>query len=237
MAELHDAIAVTLAVGQTYVEMAAAWQRALVQAGNAALAVTDRPEAFAGTGVETVTYAPEAAHIWHSKRRAIKAGLERARTVYFIDADHVLRNLQDYIPKLRRLAPGAGAYSGIPLLGKLHFPTLPEANTLLARAAAHMGVADWRALRWWGDWLYTVSRDEAGAWKGFVPAWDRFVAFAADQAPMHPLILGDGVAMAFAAVACGWTPRFETPALLEVVHALRHTGVGAWHRPEAAASA
>jgi hypothetical protein len=235
MPELHDAILVTLAVGPAYAAMAAVWMQKFTAAGNAALAVTDKPEAFAGTGVETVAYTREAAHIWHAKRYALRAGLERASTVYFMDSDHRPRGGIP-TPKLDRLPPGAGAWSGGLPLAKIRFHRIGALEqgacaAWLDRAAAHMNLGDWRSMRWWGDWLYTVSRDEVERWHEFCPTWDRFADFAGANSSPHPLVSGDGVAMAFAAAACSWTPRSQIMGLLPLRRAFVHLGTGGWRGP------
>jgi hypothetical protein len=240
-----DAITVTLATGR-YADLAASLLRSLALAGNATLAVTDRPEVF-DAGVETVPYVPDEAHIWHSKRHAVRVGLDRAWTTYFIDADHELREgMQDRVPKLARLVPGVGSCcGGVPPLGRFAFPILrrrplfaPETACVLDHATAHLSIGNWRGFRWSGDWLYSVTRDEAGAWQGLCPLWDRFAAFTVHEPSPHPLVLGDGIALTFAAAACG-LPVMVQPALASIAHAFRHLNAGAWRengRPPVLAS-
>jgi hypothetical protein len=229
-----DAIVVTLAAGRKYSEPAAAFLETLARAGNATLVVTDTPEVFP-TGVETVPWQPEAAHIWHSKRHAVRAGLERAHTVYFMDSDHCLRP-GARVSKLPALAPGAHARFWRSRLQRLQFPGIgalvdPPIAPWLDCAAVHLGVVDWRSsLWWWGDFLWALVRDEAGCWERFCPTWDRLVAWTEQNTPPHPLILGDGVAMAFAAHACGWSDTIHRSTFEGLTTAFVHQGSGAWRR-------
>ena len=228
---MRDSIIVTLAVGPCYAKLAAATLRALAAAGNTTLAVTDTPRAFDSSGAEIVAYQPEVAHVWHAKRQALRAGLERVRTVYCLDADHRLRE-NCRAPTLPRLAlDGAATCSSMFPLGVMNFHwttgVVGNAKALLDEAAKFMRVSDWRALPWWGDCLYAVTRDETPAWEQFLFAWDRFAAFTVGKEPSHPLILGDGVAMAFAAHACGWAPRHEA-ALTPLARSFEHLAVGDW---------
>lgn len=236
MPEPRDAIVVTLAVGAAYAKQAATWLGPLVCAGNTALAVTDQPAVIAAVGAEPLPYAPDGTHIIHAKRHAVRAGLERARTVYFIDADHEPYTQQP-ASKLAQLPPGAGAYCVPMLLAKVGITPAKNsrARAILDRMAFHMGVADWPGLYWWGDWLYTVSRDEVGIWPRFCDAWDRFAVLAADERGAHSLILGDAMAMAFAARICGWMPHDEIEALAPVPRAFRHLNFGGWCQTLAAA--
>lgn len=222
---------VTLAVGARYAEQAATWLGPMVQAGDAALAVTDQPEIIAATGAEPVPYAPDGTHIIHAKRHAVRAGLERAWTAYYLDADHVPTG--QAAPKLARLPPGAGAYCTPRPLPKKGFvpPDPSEPRAILDRMAFRMDVGDWQTLYWWGDWLYTVSRDDAGVWKCFCAAWDRFATLAAEEPRAYGLLLGDAVAMAFAAAVCGWMPHSEAEVLAPVPRAFRHLNFGGWAAP------
>jgi hypothetical protein len=235
MPELLDAITVTLAVGVAYAEQAATWLGPFVRAGNTALAVTDQPAIITAAGAEPLPYTPDGTHIVHAKRHAVRAGLERAETVYYLDADQVPYTRQP-MPRLLRLPPGAGSYEAVrslPMMGFVPAQTSATRATL-DRMAAHMDVADWQTLRWWGDWLFTVSRDEANAWKQFCSAWDRFATFAANEHGAYSLLLGDGMAMAFAARVCGWIPHCETEALAPIPRLLQHLFFGGWEISNAA---
>jgi len=235
MPERLDAIAVTLAVGVAYAEQAATWLGPLVQAGNVALVVTDQPAIIAAVGAEPLPYTLDGTHIIHAKRHAVRAGLERAETVYYLDADQVPYTEQ-LMPRLLRLPPGAGSYEAVRSLPMMGFVPAKSSETraILDRMAAHMGITDWQTLRWWGDWLFTVSRDEAGAWEQFCSAWDRFATFAVNERKAYSLLLGDGMAMAFAARACDWLPHCETEALAPVPRVLRHLFFGGWEISNAA---
>jgi hypothetical protein len=230
---MRESAVVTLAVGETYAKWACDLLQALAAAGNAVLVVTDQPQVFQGTSIEAVSYVPETAHVWHAKRQALAAGLERAHTVYFVDADHRARGVP--MGALPRLPVGAAhtRLNRFPL-GAIRFNWLTDGGNppipALDEAAEHMGVADWRSLLWWGDTLFAVSRDEGDAWCAFLAAWDRFAAFAVGKATPHPLVLGDGVAMAFAAHLCGWAPH-EASAVTELAESLAHLAHGSWRKP------
>jgi hypothetical protein len=232
---LYNAILTTLAVGEKYAIWAAAFLREFVRAGNAALVVTDQPEAFLGIDLTIIPYAPEAGSIWHAKRYAIRAGLERAWTAYFLDADHQIRvGWEDRLPLLRRLPVGANAFFHLRPLLEIEF-NYADGLTIMAQAqqldlvAAHLGVGDWRSALWWGDWLFAVTRDEEDiAWRKFIETWDRFAQWSANKNGCPELAFGDGIAMAFSALACGWRPTTQTPAFAPIVLACHHTMSGDW---------
>jgi len=228
---MREAIVVTLATGRHAVPAVALLDH-FVAAGNAALVVTDQPELFAGTTIETVPHVPDAkmVKVTHGKRHALRAGLERAWTAYFIDADHILRPGQR-APKLERLPAGVGSPFDrqVPALCNMRFPvsgkrplSAPETAEVLDRAAAHLGVADWRALRWCGDWLYAVTRDEGDAWRAFPDAWDRLVELLAVMPVPNPMVLSDGVSLRLVAEACHWRVTPQVDAMTPIVRAFRH---------------
>jgi hypothetical protein len=229
MPEPRDAIVVTLAVGAAYAEQAATWLAPLVRAGNTAMAVTDQPAVIAAAGAEPLAYTPDGTHIVHAKRHAVRAGLERAKTVYYLDADQVPQ-AGEAMPRLPGLPPGLGSYEAVRLLAAMGFvpAKFSETRAILDRMAACLGIADWQTLHWWGDWLYTVSRDEGGIWEAFCAAWDRFAVLAVDERKAYSLLLGDGMAMAFAARICGWMPHSETETLAVIPRVLRHLYFGGW---------
>jgi hypothetical protein len=226
---MRESAVVTLAVGEAYAKWARDLLQALAIAGNAVLAVTDQPQVFTGTAIEVAPYVPEAAHVWHAKRQALTAGLERAHTVYFIDADHRAGDASGVLPRL----PAGAAHTHLNRfpLGSIRFNWLTDGGNppipVLDEAAEHMGVPDWRPLPWWGDTLFAVSRDEGDAWRTFLAAWDRFATFTVGKTTPHPLVLGDGAAMAFAAHLCGWAP-YEAPAVTKLAGSLAHLAHGAW---------
>lgn len=219
----------TLAVGQCYAKMALSLLRDLSMAGNATLVVTDVPLVFVGSDIEVVPFQAEAAHVWHSKRRAIREGLKRAKTAYFIDADHKTCNWMK-APQLACLPDGTTSWLGGQLLGDIKFgwPRDFQAEKTLDLLSARMDVANWRILPWLGDYLYAVTRDEAGKWIQFLESWDRFVQQIADIPSLHPLILGDGVALTFAAHLSGLQVNRDPAALAPLARVLVHLGLGDW---------
>lgn len=243
-----DAIVTTAAFGPKYVALAVDLMRSFALAGNATLVVTDDPTPFDSPTIAIPCVLDEAPgwttslKCWHAKRHAIRAGIARARTVYFVDADNVLHEgWQDRVPKLTALPLGAHAWHQTSLgginfrvLGRL-MEAMPAA--LIDRIQARLGAPGWRETWWWGDYLFAVTPGETGF--AFVDAWDRFVEVArgeftmVDQ-PALQLAIGDGVAMAFAAHACGFTPERRVPEFAPIVRAFQHQGLGAWKRGELA---
>jgi hypothetical protein len=219
---IDNAIVVSLAVGAKYAAPATGFLQVLASAGNRALVVTDCPASFAGAGVETLAYEPDGASVLHAKRHAVRAGLERAETVYYVDADHCLSDGAP-VPRLGRLPAGIEAVGAIPL-GRIQFNQLGAETQPELKKWLDPLVADWRSLLWWSDWLFVISRD-AGAEAAFLAAWDRFAVWSAGK-PAHPLVLGDGVAMALAAHACGWKPVARMLPLL--TQAFQHLGYAGW---------
>jgi hypothetical protein len=228
-----DAIVVTLAVGPRYVELAGPMLAHHAQAGNAALVVTDEPAAFSALqGVEALPWQPEAAHVWHSKRHAVRVGLERALTVYYMDADYAP---QAPAPQLTALPPGLHSrFWRLPLVqiqlagaGPL---AAPPAADWLDRAAAALGVEAWhRCLWWWGDSLWAISRDEEGRWTRFCDGWDRFAAWSS-TVPAPDILRGDGVAMSFAAHLAGWGSRIHRADFRPILAAFQHLELGEWRK-------
>lgn len=192
---------------------------------------------FASSGVEVLPYQVESGSVWHAKRHAIAAGLHRAWTAYFVDGDHFFLENQP-VPKLQRLAVGASAFARIQGFDQLAFKSTGQLEQIeqaacLKAVAEHLGVANLRDLTWWGDWLFAVTRDTAddsGAWVNFLPTWDRFARWSATRPNSPKMILGDGVAMACAAHACGWTPEIRNEAFAPIVRAFRHMACGEWRQ-------
>lgn len=238
---LTDVIIVTLAVGEQYAVAAHALLRHFVNGGNRALVVTDAPEVFHDLNVECIPHTAEAPYIWHSKRHAVAEGLKRAWTVYFIDADHIW-NENEVVPKLERLPPGASAsYGFTPQLMHLAFAKVGHmceaANQRnLDALGAETGVVDWQSSRWWGDFLFAVTRDTedgSGTWSRLIPTWDCFAALTSTLP--FSICFGDGVALAFAAHACGWKPVWRKPEFEPILRAFRHVGfsVATWRELQA----
>lgn len=235
-----NTIVVTLAVGSKYVELAAKLIHALDRMGNATLVVTDDPRPFPSRTI-AVPYVPDGSHIWHAKRHAVRAGLEHARTAYFVDADYEpIESFNEPFSPLMVLPPGATSlYPGQPL-GKIRFRnmgSLIDVQILscpgtLDCLQAELQTPPWREILWWGDELYAVSRDEGGAWRRFLGAWDRFARHQPSDVrdARRMFVAGDGVAMAFAAAAAGWTPRDNLDAFVSIKRAFRHARVGAHYK-------
>ncbi len=231
-----DAIVVTLATGPKYVDLGVRLLRALDDTGNATLVVTDDPAPFPERTIK-IPYTPDGAHIWHAKRHAVRAGLERAQTVYFVDADYQPREDVTMV-KLAALPGGLTSFWEDSPLGKIRFRNIGslvdvqilERGHILDLVQAELGAPPWRDLPWWGDNLYAISRDDAGAWMKFLDAWDRFARFrpaglgAADTRRMF--VTGDGIAMAFAAGVAGLKPVANPSALAPIKHAFSHANVG-----------
>jgi len=233
----RNVIVATLAVGSDYADLAAKFLPHLVRRGNATLVVTDRPETFAGLDeVEVVPHVLDGTHVWHGKRHVVRAALERANTVYFVDGDHRLYNgWEDRVPLLPLLPPGLGAHrppapTGYLIPRLMMDPKFVEpGRAWLDRMAVHLGVIDWPQIPWWGDWIFTVTRDtddDSGTWFKFLDAWDRFAIWRRDNLPPHALIGSDNIAMAFAAAACGWVPE-QRLEMAPFIHAFSHMFFGA----------
>jgi hypothetical protein len=237
-----DTIAATLAVGPKYTTLGARLLQALDTAGNATLVVTDDPAPFPERTIK-VPYTPDGSHIWHAKRHALRAGLERAQTVYFVDADYQL--YEDWVEPIPPLAPlpvgATSMWPGEPLsaIRFRNIGSLVEAQRLacphlLDQLQRELGVPSWREILWWGDELYAIARDDTNAWRNFLDAWDHFAhyqpegACTADMKRMF--VAGDGVAMAFAAAAAGWTPIARFDAFVPIRRAFYHVGVGAHYK-------
>ena len=227
---MHDAIVVTLAVGRRYADMAAAFMGYLSHVGNAVLAVTDTPGAFSGTGVELLPYVPETAHVWHGKRHAVRAGLERARTVYFMDADHVLAPGAE-APRLAALPPGPHSRIWRLPLAHIDFHKLgmADASIWIGFAAEVLGIENWRQkLWWWGDSMWALAGGELDRCTRFCAAWDAFAAFVGETPPPHPFMLGDGVALSFAAHLGGWGSDIHRTNFDALEGAFEHAEIGGW---------
>jgi hypothetical protein len=231
---IDHTIVVTLAVGPKYVELGAALLHALDRAGNATLVVTDDPAPFPERTIK-IPYTPDGAHIWHAKRHAIRAGLERAQTVYFVDADYrMYTGWTETIPILQPLPIGATALWPIKPLGEITGGfidmKLLDCPRLLEALQTELWTPDWQRISWWGDYLYAVARDETRAWQAFIEAWDRFVHYLPEgvgaDASYIKFVAGDGIAMAFAAAAVGWRPVARYDAFIPIRRAFRHVCVG-----------
>ena len=231
-----DSIVVSLATGSMYTTMASKVLHAFDAAENATLVVTDDPTLFP-TNTVIIPYKPDGTHIWHAKRHAVQAGLERAYTVYYLDGDFVpFEGIP--APKLKRLAPGIDGFAPDSKLENLSFVSIgklandPERLTVLELASAHFKI-DWRALPWWGDFMFYVSRDDSEAWRRFIQAWDEFAHLRSNW-----FVASDGVALAFAAAVCGWAPNRHLADLKPINCAFHHVRLGEhnpWRSPARAA--
>lgn len=234
-----DVIVVTLAVGPKYVDLAVNLLRVLDQSGIATLVVTDDPRPFPERTI-VIPYAPDGTHIWHAKRHAVRAGLERAQTAYFVDADYQPIEGTAEAVVLPPLPPGATSLWPGQSLGTIRFRnvgSLVDVQILscpgtLDGLQAALHTPPWREILWWGDELYAVSRDEGGAWLRFLEAWDEFARHqpADVKDARRMFVAGDGVAMAFAAAAAGWTPREDYNAFVPIKRAFRHVRVGTHYK-------
>lgn len=236
MAARQVVVVATLAVGSEYVDLAAKFVPHLIRAGNSVLVVTDQPDAFTGLDATIVQHVLDGTHVWHAKRHAVRAALERANTVYFVDGDHRLYDgWDDRVPVLPALPPGLGAHRPPAPTGLL-IPRLTMGAEHIApgfawldRAAEQLNIANWRDIPWWGDWIFTITRDtedDSGVWFKFLAAWDRFAIWRRDNLPPHALIGSDNIAMAFAAAACGWVPKQQLE-MAPFIHAFGHLFFGA----------
>lgn len=228
-----DAIVVTLALKPKYIAMAATMLRSFTLAGNATLVVTDDSSAF-DPETTAIPYVSDGTNVFHAKRQAVRAGLERAHTVYFVDADFVpYQGLQAEVPKLKQLPAGIGGFALDMQLSDLNFCSLgklensPTHLAVLQDASAHFH-CNWRELIWCGDFLYYISRDEAGAWQKFMRAWDEFAHIYRNG------FTSDGLALAFATYACGWRPLSYPLALKPISRAFWHARVGEHNRRQPA---
>lgn len=234
---MRDAILTTLAVGEKYTTLVAPCLRETVAAGNAALVVTDRPADFAGIDVEIVRYEPEMSSLFHAKRHAVRAGLARAWTVYFMDADHRVRArpMPHGDPLLPRLPVGASAHFHMQPITQIEFNyagglSIKDQERQLDTAAAALDLPSWRDATWWGDWLFAVTRnteDDSGKWLLFCETWDRFARWSAAEG-CSELAFGDGVALAWAAHACGWRPQRRTASFVHITSTFQHLMAGDW---------
>lgn len=229
-----DTIVVTLAAGAKYIEMAAALLRELDAVGNATLVVTDDPRPFPARTI-IIPYTPDGCHIWHAKRHALRAGLERARTVYYIDADY-RRSGARSVPRLTPLPGGLAHPDYCSPLGELRFNydagLLVDAQAVrpgvLDQLQAELGTPPWREILWCGDDFYAVSRDDAGAWQKFLAALDHFAKFQPVDVPDRRALFafGDGIALAFATASVGWRPAETALPFGYLRRAFTHDCVG-----------
>lgn len=236
-----DALVVTLAVGPKYVELGARVLYTFDRSDIPTLVVTDDPRPFPERTIR-IPYTSDGTHIWHAKRHAIRAGLERAQTVYFVDADYQPNEGWTEPIVLSALPAGAASFWPGQALGTIRFRNVGSlvdvqilsCPNLLDRLQAELGVPSWREIVWWGDELYAVSRDPEDAWLKFLGAWDHFARYqpadlcAVDARRMF--MAGDGVAMAFAAAAAGWTPVMNQAAFVPIKRAFHHGRVGTHYK-------
>ena len=229
---LFDAIAVTLGTGPKYAALASNLLRRFAAAGNPVLVVTDMPDAF-DAGTITIPYEPDGTHIWHAKRHAIAAGLERAWTAYFVDADFVpYTDCTAYpVPKLERMPMGVGGCAfkfrleDVNFVGSIgHLADDPERVAVLEAASEHFKL-NWKDLFWWGDFLFYVSRDEGDAGQRFVRAWHEFA-----QIRNNRFVASDGTAMAFAQAASGMPLIHHPPSLRAINGSCWHSFAGDHNR-------
>jgi hypothetical protein len=98
-------------------------------------------------------------------------------------------------------------------------------------ASARFGI-DWTEVKWWGDHLFAVSDDGNGLGMKFVEFWDEFACWVRDdvrlEGPEFMLALSDGVAMGFAAKACGVLPRVDGPYFEPLRSCFLHLCEGVW---------
>lgn len=231
---MYDTIVATLAVGSTYVAMGTQMLRAFDRASVTTLVVTDDLHAFPSNTI-VVPYAPDGSHIWQVKRHAVRAGLERAQTVYFVDADYRPREGVTDPLVLTVLPAGATTAWRCPTLANWKGRGLIDVQILacpqlLDQIQVALGAPPWRDIPWWGSDLYAVSRDSAGVWLRFLDAWDRFAHFqpsGACSADARSLFFaGDGIATAFAAAAAGWIPIVNYDAFIPIKRVFCHACAG-----------
>lgn len=85
----------TLAVGEKYVQSALDLILSLGENDNNFLVVTDQPSSFPGN-ILTTEFIDDSTHICQQKRNAIKEGLKRFKTVFFLDADFIASHQGQY---------------------------------------------------------------------------------------------------------------------------------------------
>lgn len=213
----------TLAVGPRYVALAQSLLAALQAAGCMTLAVTDTPGAF--PAAICIPWTPDDAHVWHAKRHVLRAGLERAETVVFLDADHELLG-PPQIPQWPRggyaqFMPRPLRCTALPGTGPLDAP-VPAA--WLDAAGQALGI-DWRRAMWWGDSRFAISGGREAL--SFCNAWDHFAAWTVRRPTAHPLLSGDGIALALAARAVDLPVKL---APFDEILPVRHLGIGEWRK-------
>lgn len=178
--------------------------------------------------------------IWHRKRFAIRVGLERSRSVLFIDGDHrVYPYCESKVTPIPSISFPGFVSRGIMPVRSLH-PNLklfgqPPLSKYLDKASSKFGI-DWKNLWWWGDYLFAiVDTEDRTLGSKFVDFWDRFACWVRDEVvfenPGDELTLADGVAMAYAAAYCGIPPRVEKPLFLPIINCFQHLCKGYWRTP------
>lgn len=192
---------VTLAVGQPYLFLARDLLLGLAGAGNEVIAVTSSPCSFPNP-IVSLKCPDDGAPIWHRKRFAVKAGLERSREVIFIDADYQLKaDASPVYIGAGQLPNGFSSGERESRIGNLWFD---KKFLDLATQRFHI---DWRDVTWWGCSLFAVSDDGSGLGTKFVDGWDEWAHWAksvlSPQDWMSNRALSDCAAMAFAARMAG----------------------------------
>lgn len=219
---------VTLAIGEPYVSLARELASSLSSVGNEVIVLTSSPSAFSGS-VISLKCPEDGTPIWHWKRHAVRAGLERSDEVIFIDSDYQLIPGASpiFIPP-RQLPHGFFSDDRSTQIGSLWFD-----KSFLDLASRRFGV-DWRLVNWWGCSLFAISDHGKGLGKRFVDFWDEFACWVRDTLMPEDLksvkALPDCAAIAFAARAA--EPKatifersdFFTP----ITKSFRHLRIKGW---------
>lgn len=226
----------TLSIGEGYDSLASSFLPHLARRGYEIVVSTRNPLRYSPP-ICPVLCPDDGTYIWHQKRHALRAALEKSGDVVFIDGDHRMYiGYEDRIPVVFIPHPGLWSTFGSLFLCGLHLKHIGyigqgESKKLLEKASDRFGI-DYRKVRWWGDHLFAISDGGTGLGKKFVDFWDEFACWVRDdvefKSPELVLALSDGVAMGFAAAHCGITPEDGHEFFNPIRACFQHLCGGLW---------
>ena len=220
----QKAIVCTVALGSKYTDMASPLLNSLAREGNRCLVLTDSPQAFS-SGVEILA-PPDKTHPWHQKRHVLRLGLEKTKTVYWLEADS--RPLSAKLPIARLLPPGIHTGQTQNLHGQRSAWRASDRLPVYLQACELLNInedKDRAKIKFVDDTAYAISRDSDGLWKKMFQLWDVYATWLLKTSQLT----NDGVALGLCSHVTGF-PIHVASSDTNLTLDCQHLASGNWRR-------